>query len=436
MRFRSDIFSEKLENRGYPVINHLEAYGYDEYYLTNRSITSLELEHRINKKAYWNILSAFNFYQRDKVTYLKDLTKNNNNMSVVPNPNANSSTSFLNFMSRGTYSNAFRNFINYQVGYDINLNNAYGTRIEAEKGRMNDYALFACAEFRLFRSMKLKPGFRATYNTRYSAPFIPSAQLMYTGIRNLTLRYAYGRGFRAPSLKELYLYFVDYNHTIIGNPDLRSEISDNHNFALRYKLKVNKEFNIFLDNSYYHNQIYDQIALVAVNPINIEYTYGNVDNFRSMGTNFNATGMYQGWRVTLGASYMGIYNSAFREAGTKNNQWSPEARAQIGYTFSKTKLSGTTLSLFHKYNGKLYGYALDNLRNVVSTYTDDFHILDFTANRQFWDSKISATAGIKNLLNITTINSSNVAASYHGSSSTSMPVSVGRSYFLQLNIKI
>jgi outer membrane receptor for ferrienterochelin and colicins len=225
IRFKTDLFSEKIENRGAPIINHLEAYAYDEYYLTNRSITSLNLEQKINKKSYWNVLTSFSFYQRDKVTYRKDLTQSSNNLEIVPSPDANSSTSFLNIMSRGTYSNAQKDKFAYQLGYDINFNSAFGTKIEADRGRMNDYALFACAEIKPIKSLNIKPGFRATYNTRYAAPFIPSIQLMWTGVKNLTVRYAYGRGFRAPSLKELYLYFVDYNHNIIGNSDLKSEFT-------------------------------------------------------------------------------------------------------------------------------------------------------------------------------------------------------------------
>jgi len=435
IRFKTDLFSEKIENRGLPIINHLEAYAYDEYYLTNRSITSLNLEQKINKKSFWNVLSSFSFYQRDKITYRKDLTQSSNSLDIVPSPDANSSTSFMNFMSRGTYSNSQKDKFAYQIGYDVNFNSAFGTKIEADRGRMDDFALFACAEIKPIKSLNIKPGFRTTYNTRYAAPFIPSIQLMWSGAKNLTIRYAYGRGFRAPSLKELYLYFVDYNHNIIGNPDLKSEMSNNHNAALKYKLKI-KKMVFYLDNSYFYNQIFNQIALVSTNATNLEYTYKNIDRFKSIGSNFNISSTWKGLRMVLGGSYTGIYNNAFKVVGKGKYLYSPELRVQTSYTLKKGKLKTTTFSVFHKYNGRTFGYALDNLRNIVSTYSESYHILDFTVSKPMFKYKLNLTFGCKNILNVTTIRATNISSSFHNAGSNTMPVSVGRSLFLQLNYKL
>jgi outer membrane receptor for ferrienterochelin and colicins len=435
VRFTTDIFSEKLENRGVPVINHKEAYAYDEYYLTNRFITSLNLEYKINKTSYWNVLSSFSFYQRDKVTYRKDLTQTYNNMELVPSPDANSTNSFLNVMSRGTYNNSKQDKFNYQIGYDVNINSAFGTKIEADKGHMNDYALFACAEYKPVKQLSIKPGFRATYNTRYSAPFIPSIQGMYS-LKNVTFRYAYGRGFRAPGLKELYLYFVDYNHNIVGNANLKSEMSDNHNAAIKFKIKLRKKYNLVVDNSYFFNTIYNQIALVSTNPIALEYTYANIDNFKSLGTNLNFAVQVNQWRINLGGSYTGIYNNAFELVGSQKYMYTPELRTQLSYAIKHKKQMPTVISLFHKYNGETFGYALDNTRNIVTTYTQDYHILDVSVNQTLMQKKINITFGLKNLLNVQDIRTTGNSASFHSSGSNSMPVSVGRSIFTQLNINL
>ncbi|MEZ4804153.1 MAG: TonB-dependent receptor [Bacteroidia bacterium] len=434
IKFNTSLFNEKIENRGSPIINHLEAYAYDEYYLTNRNINSLNIEHKINKRSYWNVLTAFSFYLRDKVTYRKDLT--NSKLEIVPSPDANSSNSFLNFMSRGSYSNAVKPYFSYQLGYDINMNSALGTKIETDRGRMNDYAVFACAEIKPFRKFSIKPGFRATYNTRYSAPFVPSIQFMLKSIKNVTLRYSYGRGFRAPGLKELYLHFVDYNHNIIGNPNLQSEMSDNHNAAIKYKINVNKKLVLYLDNSYFYNQIFNQIALVSTNPIKLEYTYENIDNFKSIGANFNFTALYKNFRATLGGSYTGIYNNAFEMVGKDKYLYSPELRAQATYIFKKGQLKDLSVSMFHKYNGSTIGYALNNVRKIVTTTSESYNILDFTLSKPFLAKKINLTAGVKNVMNITTIRATNISTNFHNAGSSTMPVSVGRSIFAQININI
>ncbi|MCU1418827.1 MAG: hypothetical protein JWP32_3001 [Schumannella sp.] len=455
MRFKTDIFSEKIESRGNPVINHLEAYAYDEYYYTNRIINSLSLDYKVNKTSYWNILSSFSYYTRDKLTYRKDLTTTS--MEIVPNPAVNSNNSFLSVMSRGSYSNLLKdghklkNYFNYQVGYDVNFNSAFGTKIESDKGRMNDYAVFASAEISLpakkdstkkrpadkgAKVLSIKPGFRATYNTKYPAPFIPSIQLMYSGIKNLTFRYAYGRGFRAPALKELYLYFVDYNHNIKGNPDLKSELSDNHNIALKYKLKVNKSLVFYIDNSYYFNHIYNQIALVSINPLALEYTYSNIDNFRSKGANLNILAEYKSFRMSAGASYTGIYNNAFRQVNERQYFYTPEFRTQVSYGMKNKHMATTTFSLFHKYNGTILGYALDETRNLVNTYTEGYHMLDVTVNQPLMHKKMSLTFGCKNILNVSNIRSTGISSSFHSGGSNTMPISIGRSIFTQININL
>ncbi|MDP2174774.1 MAG: TonB-dependent receptor [Bacteroidota bacterium] len=433
VRFKTDIFSEKIENRGSPVVNHLEAYAFDEYYLTNRNINSLDINFKQNTKTNWNVLSSFGFYQRDKITYRKDLVTLQSD--VIPTQEANTSTSFLNFMTRGTYNKTASKIFNYQFGYDINLNSAFGSRILSEKGKINDYAIFSCFEYKPNQFFILKPGFRATYNNRYSAPFVPSIQFQYGRVKNLTIRYAYGRGFRAPSLKELYLDFVDYNHNITGNTNLKAEMSDNHNMSFKYKLKVKKSRIVYIENSYFYNKIYNQIAIVAVNPIALEYTYRNIDFFRSNGANLNVTTQSSKLIFSMGASYTGVNNNAFLQVNQNKFFYTPEVRSQISYMKSFKKLDKTTFSIFYKHNGTLMGYALDDTRNVVSTRIEGFSILDCTINQPFYHKKASLTFGVKNILNVTTIQATG-NTTVHSGGSNSMPISVGRSGFIQLNVKI
>lgn len=433
VRFKTDIFNEKIENRGSPVVNHLEAYAFDEYYVTNRNINSLDINFKQNENTNWNVLSSFSFYQRDKITYRKDLV--NLESEIIPTQEANTSTSFLNFMSRGTYNKKMSRVLNYQFGYDVNLNSAYGSKILSEKGKINDYAFFSCLEYKPNQYFILKPGFRATYNNRYPAPFVPSIQFQYGRIKNLTMRYSYGRGFRAPSLKELYLDFVDYNHNISGNTELKSEMSDNHNLSLKYKIKIKKSQLIFIENSYFFNKIFNQIAIVAVNPVALEYSYRNIDFFRSKGININMTTQNNRFIASIGASYTGINNNAFLLVNQNKFFYTPEFRGQLSYMKSFKKYDKTTFSVYYKNNGTMSGYALDDTRNVISTKIQGFSLLDFTINQPLYHKKISLTVGVKNILNVTTVLSTG-NITIHSGGSNSMPVSVGRSGFIQLNAKI
>jgi outer membrane receptor for ferrienterochelin and colicins len=192
----------------------------------------------------------------------------------------------------------------------------------------------------------------------------------------------------------------------------------------------------YIDNSYFYNQIFNQIALVSTNALNIEYTYKNIDRFKSIGSNFNISTNYKGLRMLVGGSYTGIYNNAFELIGKNKYMYSPELRLQSSYTLKKGRFKTTTFSVFHKYNGRIFGYALDNLRNIVNTYSQAYHILDFTISKPMFKYKLNLTFGCKNIMNVTTINATNISSSFHNAGSNTMPVSVGRSIFLQLNYKL
>ena len=77
-------------------------------------------------------------------------------------------------------------------------------------------------------------------------------------LSHLDIRFSYAHGFRIPSLKEMYFNFVDINHDIHGNPDLKSEYSRNlhlhfdSKFSNMYQLKMNL----------FYNRINDFITLI------------------------------------------------------------------------------------------------------------------------------------------------------------------------------
>jgi outer membrane receptor for ferrienterochelin and colicins len=176
--------------------------------------------------------------------------------------------------------------------------------------------------------------------------------------------------------------------------------------------------------------------LVASNPAQIEYTYRNVDNFRSIGTNANLSSGYKSFRFSVGASYMGIYNNAFEIIGKKKYNYSPELRLQSSYQIESGALKGLVFSAYFKHIGSTFGYALDGLRNVVNTSSEAYNIFDATLSRQVYQKRVSITGGVKNIFNVTTIRASNVSSSFHNAGSNTMPVSIGRSVFIQVNLKL
>src|SRR5690606_11792631 len=108
--------------------------------------------------------------------------------------------------------------------------------------------------------LTIQPAMRFIYNTKYKAPLIPALNIMSELTDNITLRASYAKGFRAPSLKELYFFFVDASHNIQGNGDLGAESSDAFNFGLSYTL-VNEKRVLKLEPNLFYNAIENKITL-------------------------------------------------------------------------------------------------------------------------------------------------------------------------------
>ena len=87
-----------------------------------------------------------------------------------------------------------------------------GQRI-AGQPQVTDIAWFVMPTF-TYRKMALRPGFRVMENSQYNAPpVIPSLHAKWDIGESWQLRTSYARGFRAPSLRELYFQFFDASHS-------------------------------------------------------------------------------------------------------------------------------------------------------------------------------------------------------------------------------
>jgi outer membrane receptor for ferrienterochelin and colicins len=175
----------------------------------------------------------------------------------------NSTTKINDFVSRTTYNNKV-GILNYTVGYDVNISTADGVdKIEGGKKTIGDYAGFLTADIALFSGFKLQPAIRATYNSSYSAPLIPSLAFLYKPGKKVSFRGSYARGFRAPSIKELYLDFKDNNHDIMGNPNLKAEAGHHFQLSGGYNLFSQGVNNITTSLTTFYDDVNNQIALAT-----------------------------------------------------------------------------------------------------------------------------------------------------------------------------
>lgn len=428
IRYKGDYFKETILNRGTP--DYYGEKALDDYYRTYRFDNAVSLSSTIGKGLQLNMQAAYNDYKRVKNTYNKDLTTLGENLSQASG--AQDTSRFGLFSSRGTIAYGEPDTkLGYELGYDINLETATGARIEGQKQAIGDYAVFASAEYKLLPSLIIRPGLRYAYNTDYPAPLVPSVHVRYKW-NDMTLRASYARGFRAPTLKELYFDFHDSNHDIDGNKDLKAEYSDNVHVALQYGAVRGRTF-YKLEATAFYNNIRDRIDLALVS--GTRYSYVNIGQYRSKGIQLNAELATGSLRAGAGFSYLGRLNALSGESGVPAYSYAPEARANIAY---EQKQTGITAALFCKYTGRTPGYALDDSGAVIATSIEAFSMADFTLSRFFMGKMFNVGLGCKNLFDVTNISRTSAADgnTAHSTSGTSMPYGTGRSFFIKADINL
>lgn len=423
--FKTAWFTETITNRAYPRAPYGES-SFDDYYYTRRLDNAVALNGAMSPEWSVSSVSAFNVYRRIKKTVYKDLTTLDEMLSA--NPGDQDTTGFHLWMSRASFIRKKEAAVfNYELGYDVNYESASGKRIKEHVRYMGDYALFVTAECNLFRKLQLKGGARYAYNTRYQAPLIPSLNISYRPFPAHTIRAGYALGYRAPSIKELYFYFVDINHQIAGNDKLTAEKGNAITFNYQYTLKRHA-FQFKYEAGGFYNAIRGLITLAQVQ--GMEYTYVNIGEYKTKGAQMQLQCQYKQTGLQLGAVYTGRSNVP-ESPMVKPFSYSPELNASLNHSLLK---QGLTFSFFYKYNGKIAAFVQQG-DAINQRLIQDYHTADFTVTKRFLSDRIHLVAGCKNILNVTSIQQT-AGGGAHASGSTTLPVATGRNYFMKLTLTI
>lgn len=437
LRLTSDVFDEDVINRGYPRAPYGES-AFDDTYRTLRWTNGLHINGKIGTNYRLNLVAGYNHYKRTKNTFIKDLTSLEQNLSTADGDQ--DTTIFRTFMSRGNLVSVKPEArLNFELGYDLSLETSKGLKIKNGSRQMGDYAVFATAEYKPADQLTIKPGLRAAYNTQYKAPLIPSLHLRYAfplggniSKESMTIRASYARGFRAPSLKELYFDFVDLNHNIQGNSDLKAEYSDNFMAGLVWK-KIHNQTLFELNWNNFFNRIENRIILAFADNSGTLYSYANIGDHRTMGSSLSGSLALEHFKATVTGGLIGYssgHDSLSRSAGKFS--FTPEFRSNLLYEF---KSLGLSLNLFYKYTGEVPAYYQDSDGGIYENVLEDFHTMDFSVVKAFNKGRYSITAGSKNLFNVTALEG-NVNTGAHSGGATVSPYSMGRTYFVRLNLNL
>ena len=419
-----DLFREKIVNRGYPRAPY-QISAFDDEYVTNRQNTGMEIIGWLKTNLKLDVQLNYSNYKRIKNSYLTDLTTLDRKLLAVSEQDTSRFILYFNRVTL-TRNNVDKKF-NYEVGYDINYEEGFGNRIENKRKEIGDYAVFGTFNWAPWTWLNLKPGLRFTYNSLYKEAFMPALNVKL-GKKKHILRGSIASGFRSPSIKELYMEFVDINHNIHGNPDLKPEIA-NHVQAW-YNFNWNpKRFSFGFELSGYYQDIHNRISL-SQSADGVNYSYFNIDRFYARGLQSLVKVGQKQWNVNLGFNYIGTASnySAGRYA------YSPELVSNISY---QLKNGTTKFSAFYKYTGKVVAYLVNEDASITQSSIADYNLLDLQVQQWFLKKTLSVSLGGKNLLNVTNINAgSGTSGGAHTSNTGTAPIAWGRSFYLTITYLI
>ncbi len=418
-------YQEKITNRGFPLTPYYET-AFDDYYYTQRIDQGVNID-RPFKKGNLKAIAGYNYFNRIKNTYFKDLTTLDQSLS--PNASDQDTSTFDLKILRVSYSSKRKSFFNYQVGTDINIESSYGKRIKDQTQSIGDYAIYSTAQIELFnKKLTIKPGARYAYNTIFPAPVTPSINLKYD-LEKVQIRTTFAQGFRSPTLKELYFDFVDINHNIQGNLDLVPENSLNLSAAITWLKAVQSKNLVKAELSAFYNDFQNLITLGQI--ADGSFTYINIGEYSTTGLQSEISYRQSNFKAQVNLAYTGRYNFAQSDQ-LPDYIFSPEVGTNLTYQFLKKKYS---INLFYKYNGKLLRYSLDEDDNILTSETDHFQIVDLSISGYFMNKSLLLTVGGKNLLNVKNVNVTGISGSGAHSSAGNLAAGRGTSIFVALNYR-
>jgi outer membrane receptor for ferrienterochelin and colicins len=434
--YRIDLLNEDIISRN--SINYNNYKAIDQQYITDRITQQLQGGYSFSSKLQSATLLGYTDYKRRTRTTRHDFEKDTDELTT--GEGEQDISKFNSFVFRTTLQYQITSKISLQPGIEINREAATGERI-LENPVITDYAAFISAEIKPTAKINIRPGLRFIKNSVYDAPpVIPSVNTKFVINKQFELRLAYAYGFRSPALRELYFLFVDANHNIIGNPNLKAENSNSFNGLLNWTAIPKNKMVYSVSAAGFYNVFSNQIDFALVSAASNQYTYFNVNKAKTIGGTLENKFSHKNLDAALGFSYIGYYRKLYDDKDyvkevDKTYLWSPELNASIGYQVTKLK---TQFNLFYKFNGKKPQYVTGtNTANqpvLLIAETEAYHLCDFTSNTQI-NKYLGVTAGVKNIFNVTNVDNNAAASNSIHNAGYTVAIGYGRSYFVGLTFQ-
>lgn len=348
------------------------------------------------------------------------------------------------FYSKGNFANFLNNsVIDFQVGYELSEIQGYSQAVPGLYGsgaaarRLNSRDVYVSSEINPSQKLALRPGARLLTSSLFENQFALSLSAKYAFENGYELRAIFGTAPKLPTYDELYTYFVDVNHNVQGNGNLKPEQGKSVFLHLNKTFKTNQNLELKSKLSAWFMDVEDRIELIVISQSPMAFEFNNIDLFRTWGTSFTSAIDFNNLTFNAGITFSGVSKVLNSDRAPNDDYlYSAQVNVNASYRIPKWK---TVFSLFGKYTGPEYQFVTNIDQSGNSIYAkgkqNDYSMVDASVKKSWLNDQLNITAGARNLLDVTSVNTTAVDGAAHNAAPSQQLLGYGRSYFLKILYK-
>lgn len=233
-------------------------------------------------------------------------------------------------------------------------------------------------EWKLSNKLLVIPSVRYDDSNNFGDDISPKIGLTYQLNDHYRLKSNFGKGFRAPTISELYLDYWGMGgmYHIVGNSDLKPERSKTYDVSLE-----GEQGGSFGKLTYFHNNVDN---MITTKPIGSVQQYVNINKAKIDGIEFQL-GQHLNSRLTLKGAYTYL-DAKDSISGTRlNDRANNRYSLQLHYDDSQN--TGVSGILWHEW---VRDYQYSNVNY-------NYNLLNLTVNKK-WNQNYSTYIGVDNIL--------------------------------------
>lgn len=402
----------------------------DKEYTTERYYHHLNLVRNTTKNSRLNLSLSYQLQERkrrDYIFYIKSKQEEDETITKE--------SSMRVFSSVGSYNivNDTKTF-NARLGFDIGLKRALLNGLslansgDYEKNeKLNHYDFFGFSEYAFTPKFSFRTGIRGMFSEFFDTKVAYNASAKYTN-HTWDLRFIFGVSPRNPNFTELFYSFVDINHNVKGNRNLKAEEAVSFNLNIKKRFEIDTEITNVFNLSGQFIDISDRITWLQGSKTNGQsvFTPENIDEYTSWSISVDNKLLYKDLEFSLGAICLGISQN-LKSRVSKNDDFLYTLQVNSNVLYKLPKY-GITFAAYYKYNGELTTFVYKD-EQIEKAKQQSYNWLDASISKGFFNTKMQFVLGVRNITNTTQIQSSTIVAGNHSDVQNLREFGYGTSFF-------